>query len=99
MFPGSKEIYPVYPLIALLNLSPAAKAERGLEHTPQEIAQQPETWLATYRLLELRQSELREFLAAAGIDGPPEKRPTVFLVGAGTSDYIGHSLHNLLRTQ
>ena len=87
------------PLTALLNLSPVARDERGLEHTPQEIAQQPETWLTTYRLLKSQQSELQEFLAAAGVDGPPEKRPTVFLVGAGTSDYIGHSLHNLLRTR
>ena len=66
-------------------------------HTPREIAQQPTTWLGTFRLLQSRQEEIARFLAATGIGGNPAQRPVVFLVGAGTSDYIGHSLQHLLR--
>jgi tagatose-6-phosphate ketose/aldose isomerase len=87
------------PLSALLNLSAVDKQTRGLEYTPQEIAQQPETWRGTYQLLKSRQAEIQTFLTGLGIDGPAEKRPTVFLIGAGTSDYIGQSLHHLLRTR
>lgn len=86
------------PLSGLLNLTVAEKAERGLEHTPHEIAQQPGTWITTFHQLRTRQAEMRDFLAKAGINGSPEQRPTVFLVGAGTSDYIGRSLHHLLRS-
>lgn len=87
------------PLAALLHLPPSQKLDRGLSHTPQEIAQQPETWPATFALLKARERQLQEFLSAAGLPGPAEQRPTVFLVGAGSSDYIGRSLHHLLRTQ
>lgn len=82
-------------LSSLLNLSVAEKLERGLVDTPREIAQQPKTWEITFSQLRERAPEIREFLRAAGICG--EQPPTVFLVGAGTSDYIGHTLHHLLR--
>lgn len=87
------------PLSSLLQLSPSKKLEQGLLHTPQEIAQQPETWERTRVRLTARAAEIQEFLAAAGLRRSPEQRPTVFLVGAGTSDYIGHSLQGLLRKQ
>lgn len=87
------------PLSELLDLGAAAKAARGLEHTPHEIAQQPKTWKTTFRQLQSRLAEIRSFLSAAGIDDAPERRPTVFLIGAGTSNYTGQSLHHLLRTQ
>ncbi len=87
------------PLAALLNLSASQKLDRGLSHTPHEIAQQSRTWSATLALLKSREQQIQEFLAAAGLRGPAEQRPTVFLIGAGTSDYIGRSLHHLLRTQ
>jgi len=83
----------------LLDLPDAEKDERGLAHTPQEIAQQPQTWLGTYALLRAQQAGIQQFLTAAGLLDSPEQRPTVFLIGAGTSDYIGHSLHHLLRSQ
>jgi tagatose-6-phosphate ketose/aldose isomerase len=86
-------------LSALLNLSSAEKSERGLENTPQEVAQQPATWVATFDLLQSRKVELQNFLSDAGVNGPFEDKPTVFLIGAGTSDYIGRSLHHLLRTK
>ncbi len=85
------------PLSTLLRLSASEKLERGLQHTPQEIAQQPGTWRRTLDRLQAQRNELEAFLVSVGLRGEPEKRPTVFLVGAGTSDYIGRSLHHLLR--
>ncbi len=83
----------------LLQLSQKEKHERGIEHTPQEIAQQPETWAATFSLFQQRRKEVIELLQSSGIFKPPNERPIVFLVGAGTSDYIGRSLVLLLRQQ
>ena len=85
------------PLSSLLALPEEQKQARGLLHTPKEIAQQPETWRATYERFRERHAEIREFLHAAGINWDPTRRPTVFLIGAGTSDYIGQSLTYLLR--
>lgn len=85
------------PLSALLRLPASEKLERGLQHTPQEIAQQPRTWRHTLDRLQTQRGPLETFLAAAGLRDEPDKRPIVFLVGAGTSDYIGRSLHHLLR--
>lgn len=87
------------PLQALLDLPQAEKVERGLEHTPREIGQQPETWKGTFfRCLELRK-ELKERLHRAGVGLGNALSPTVYLVGAGTSDYTGRALAPLLRKQ
>lgn len=85
------------PLGTLLALPEAEKQARGVEHTPKEIAQQPQTWLSTYEVFRERHAAIGQFLQAAGIGSDPVRRPTVFLVGAGTSDYIGRSLTQLLR--
>jgi tagatose-6-phosphate ketose/aldose isomerase len=85
------------PLSALLALPDEEKQARGLQHTATEIAQQPETWGATYQLFRKRHSEIRCFLQSAGIGADPMRRPRVFLVGAGTSDYVGRSLASLLQ--
>ena len=87
------------PLSAMLNLAPAEKLNRGLEHTPREIAQQPDTWGVTGRDLEPQLTEIQRFLTRTGVGAPVGQRPIVFLIGAGTSDYIGHSLHHLLRAK
>ena len=87
------------PLTALLNLPAAKKNEDGIEYTPREIAQQPETWLRTCALVRRREGEIREFLASCGIRGPVAERPVVLLVGAGSSDYIGRCLAQLLRSR
>ena len=84
-------------LSTLLNLPAAEKTARGLAYTPAEIAQQPETWLSTFELFKKRKPEIERFLAAAGLASAPSSRPTIFLVGAGTSDYIGQALVYLLR--
>ncbi len=85
------------PLTALLALAEEEKQAHGLEHTPAEVAQQPQTWRATYDLFRERQAELLHFLKSAGVGSDPAHRPAVLLVGAGTSDYVGRSLASLLR--
>jgi len=80
------------PLSTLLTLPDAKKREAGLLYTPAEIAQQPVTWQATYRLFEALKPELKSFLAQAY-----DERWPICLIGAGTSDYVGHSVANLLR--
>ena len=80
------------PLTQLLSLSKDQKVERGIVHTPAEIAQQPATWRTTHHLFRERKNELMEFLKQA-----KSERWTIYLVGAGTSDYIGHSIAHLLR--
>lgn len=84
------------PLRTLLDLPEQERADRGLEHTPREIWQQPETWGTTYRICSLVRSELAEALQRAGI-GRGSASPTVYLAGAGTSDYTGRALAPLLR--
>jgi D-galactosamine 6-phosphate deaminase/isomerase len=87
------------PLSPLLALSKAEKQERGIVHTPKEIVQQPETWLNTLSRLKNQQQEIRDFLSRAGVGDPTAQSPIVYLVGAGTSDHIGQSLHHLLRSK
>jgi len=84
-------------LSRLIALPQDERESRGLLHTPQEIAQQPESWLATYGLFRQRHQEIRNFLQSAGVFEDAVHRPTVFLVGAGTSDYVGRALTQLLR--
>ena len=84
-------------LSELVAMPESEKAARGLEHTPAEIAQQPEAWVSTFEVFRRKREQIAEFLALAGIGASPRPRPTVFLIGAGTSDYIGQSLTYLLR--
>ena len=82
----------VNALSRLVALPSPEKQERGLLYTPAEILQQPATWQMTWRLFREMRDELAGFLRQAH-----EEKWTVFLVGAGTSDYIGRSLSGLLR--
>jgi len=84
-------------LSELLSLPEGEKKSRGLVHTPAEIAQQPATWQTTFDLFVRKRAEILDFLASAGFNPSSTSAPSVFLVGAGTSDYIGHSLVHLLR--
>ena len=87
------------PLRALLDLPEQEKIERGLEHTPREIWQQPDTWSRTYQRCLQSQKDVAELLRRAGIGRGATSSPTVYLVGAGTSDYTGRALAPLLRRQ
>jgi tagatose-6-phosphate ketose/aldose isomerase len=82
----------VNPLSRLLALPQSEKQERGLLYTPAEIAQQPATWHTTHRLFEESRPDLVRFLEQAHAE-----RWTIYLVGAGTSDYIGRAIEHLLR--
>jgi tagatose-6-phosphate ketose/aldose isomerase len=84
-------------LRTLLDLPEQEKIERGLEHTPREIWQQPDTWSKTYGRCKERRAELNDVLRRAGIGRGNTSSPTVYLVGAGTSDYTGRALAPLLR--
>lgn len=81
----------------LLRLGTEEKAESGLTHTPAEIAQQPDTWAATAGLFQQHRAAIRDFLGSIGIGASQGERPTVFMIGAGTSDYVGRCLEQLLR--
>ena len=85
------------PLRKLLDLSEQEKGERGLLHTPREIWQQPETWGTTYHLCTDQSAALSRALHQAGIGRGANSSFTVYLVGAGTSDYTGRALAPLLR--
>jgi tagatose-6-phosphate ketose/aldose isomerase len=87
------------PLHMLLDLPQAEKAERGLEHTPREIWQQPQTWGMTYRRCASEQNTLKDVLRRASIGRASPSSPTVYLVGAGTSDYTGRTLAPVLRAR
>jgi len=86
-------------LTALLSLPTKEKESRGLVFTPGEIYQQPDTWRNTLHKLSQQHSLILKFLEQSGIRPGSPNPPTVLLVGAGTSDYIGRSLGRLMRQQ
>lgn len=84
-------------LTALLGLTDEEKRRRGLTDTPREIQQQPETWRGTMRQLKADLHLITEFLEQCGVAAGSQNPPEVILAGAGTSDYIGRTLSDLLR--
>jgi tagatose-6-phosphate ketose/aldose isomerase len=87
----------VTALSSFVDLPMAEKEARGLQFTPAEIAQQPQTWKTTLQIFEQQQERITAFLDAVGVRAAVEQRPVVMLVGAGTSDYVGDALGSLLR--
>jgi tagatose-6-phosphate ketose/aldose isomerase len=79
-------------LLALLSASEQEKGARGIRFTPHEIEHQPDSWQKTYQICSELRASLVQFLHAAGFGSGQVSPPTVFLVGAGTSDYIGRTL-------
>ena len=86
-------------LSELQKLSVRDKESLGVVHTLPEILQQPQTWRATYQKLLSLAEPLDSFLTNAGIGVADRSAPMVFLVGAGTSDYIGKSVALLLQKE
>jgi len=85
-------------LDALLPVSAEEKEARGIRYTPHEIIQQPASWPKTLQIIQEQQSDLRQFLFESGFDLlKPSGNPTVILIGAGISDYVGRALTYLLR--
>ena len=87
------------PLCRLLELPEQEKVERGLEHTPREIWQQPDTWKTTYQVCAANQTALGTSCGAPELARGSTSSPAVYLVGAGTSDYTGRALAPLLRSR
>jgi len=83
----------------LLSLPDAETERAGLVYTPREIVQQPDTWASTRRRVGACVEEVQALLRRAGVGAEGERAPTVFLVGAGTSDYVGRSVAALLRRE
>jgi tagatose-6-phosphate ketose/aldose isomerase len=89
----------VASLFSFIDLPVPEQKARGLFFTAHEIAQQPETWGKTLQIFRQNRERICSFLESIGLQNPLESRPVVMLVGAGTSDYIGHALTLLLRQQ
>jgi D-galactosamine 6-phosphate deaminase/isomerase len=85
-------------LTRLIRQPEATRAQQGTLHTPQEILQQPWTWLETAQRIKAQARDLDRFLRKAGVNRTPfSSRVKIVLVGAGTSDYVGKSVLCLLR--
>src|ERR1039457_6323659 len=96
---GMKEKVVNNALLSLLKLGAEEKEARGLRYTRHEIYQQPETWKFTYERCVEKAPELSRFLEKSGVGRGDHLAPVVFLVGAGTSDYVGRALTHLLRAR
>lgn len=83
---------------ALLDVPEDQRRARGVDHTPREIAQQPDMWMETLGIVRSQRERLVGFFRSAGMFDPPGARPTVFLQGAGTSEYVGTATADSLRT-
>lgn len=81
-------------LAGIVALPFTEKEKKGLLHTPQEILQQPETWLETFQTIKSLRQNLQNFLQDSGLHN---ERSFISLIGAGTSDYVGRALISLLR--
>ncbi len=79
----------------LLSLPAAEQKRLGVEFTPAEIAQQPSTWAKTAAMLVSRRKAIRSFLRGAGLAG--QKQSVLLLTGAGSSEFIGNAVVNVLR--
>lgn len=83
----------------ILALPAEIKKEYGLLHTPHEIHQQPETWQETFEIVKKNRTNLGNFLKKSGLSADDNENFVVWLIGAGTSDYIGRALVDLLKKQ
>lgn len=78
-------------LSELIALSHKERSAFGVQYTPGEILQQPETWKRSFAVIDRCRAEILKFLTDHGFNGP-QSNLAVTLIGAGTSDYIGRSL-------
>lgn len=81
----------------MLELSFTEKEKYGLLFTPQEIFQQPATWLETFQIVKSNRKNIQEFLHDNGCNLDSPERLNITLIGAGTSDYIGRTLIGILK--
>src|SRR5690348_2131591 len=88
-----------YSLTKLLELPATERESLGVAHTLPEILQQPQTWGDTFERVVRLAPLIKTFLLGAGIETAANTPLHVFLVGAGTSDYIGKSVRALLQRE
>jgi tagatose-6-phosphate ketose/aldose isomerase len=79
----------------LLALAPEEKQAKGVECIPAEIAQQPGTWAKAVDILRADREGIKDFMTRSGLTGEVES--TLILTGAGTSEFVGNSIVNVLR--
>ncbi|HPN84162.1 MAG TPA: SIS domain-containing protein, partial [Victivallales bacterium] len=79
----------------ILSLSADEKTSRGLLHTPAEIAQQPDCWKETLKVIRKDSEGLKAFLKPEAMILNPKLR--IVFTGAGTSEFIGTSVEQALR--
>jgi len=82
------------PLHELVEMPKETLEAMGIKHTPREIESQPKVWLKNFEMLRSREEEIRSFVESRILQN---KGVRVILSGAGTSNFIGLSVENLLR--
>lgn len=81
--------------LELLDLSDQEKQRLGVVDTPREIRQQPDTWRKAVEMVLAQKDALGRFMETAGLRG--SRKASIIMCGAGTSEFIGNSVSNLLR--
>ena len=82
------------PLHELVELPKEIRVSKGIEYTPREIESQPKVWMKNFSMLRSRADEVRSFVESRILQ---KRHARIILSGAGTSNFIGLSVENLLR--
>src|SRR5215469_13485472 len=92
---------PMDALNTLVILSVEERKARGLEFTPHEIFQQPQTWHLTSARVRNSGVQITDLLDRFRLqtDCTTRGQVAVRLIGAGTSDYVGRAVRALLSRQ
>lgn len=80
----------------LLNLDEEEKRSEGVRFTPGEIHQQPRMWEETWATVKEHADGLKAFLDGCGVRQGADL--TIYLLGAGTSEYVGNAVADTLRS-
>ncbi len=79
----------------LMALAPEEKQAKGVTYIASEIAQQPRTWAKAVDVLRADREAINDFMDRTGLTG--KSAASLILTGAGTSEFIGNSIVNVLR--
>jgi len=80
-------------LTRLLSLSEDKRRKMGIEHTAPEIYGQVDLWKNTHERFKKSYIKIKEFVGTF----LQQKNASIILTGAGTSEFIGHSVEGLFR--
>ncbi|HHY47328.1 MAG TPA: SIS domain-containing protein [Firmicutes bacterium] len=81
----------------LINLGESEKERLGAIHTPSEIRRQPCLWADTAERMRERLPEIKDSMVSADRTAGGSAARSIVLSGAGSSDYVGRSVEQLLR--